>query len=124
MSSIRVVHSIGDLADDLADIADRSRRELPVVVEHLADDGLRIATASARRQSGRHGKHYPKAFSKSRVGRLSWEYGPDASKPQGGMSFERGSVNQPPHNDLAKSADAIGPVFPEEVGRRVDGWFW
>jgi hypothetical protein len=55
---------------------------------------------------------------------IQGEYGPDIAHPQGGMSFEGGSRNQPPHNDLAKSADLIGPAFQGEVHRLPDKWFW
>jgi hypothetical protein len=54
----------------------------------------------------------------------SGEYGPDIARPQGGMSFEYGSRNQPPHLDLARSADLIGPSTVGEVGRMVDRLFW
>lgn len=125
VTTVRVIHGIGDLADDLAAIAARVQPEMALVVEQLAADGLRIATASARRQSGTHGRFYPKAFSSERTGPLRWEYGPDVNKKQGGMAFEDGPGPQTrPHNNLRKSADAIGPAFPEEVGRRVDRWFW
>ena len=83
--------------------------------------------AGARVSSGAHGIHYPDAISAELVfdlGGVAVDMGPETGKPQGGMSFERGSRNQPAHNDLAKSADLIGPAFRGEVRRMVDGWFW
>ena len=122
---VRIVHDIDDLANDMVAIARRVRPEMAQVVAHVAADGLRIAQASARRQSGTHGKHNPKAFSAQRLSPLSWEYGPDVNKKQGGMAFEDGPGPQArPHNNLRKSADIVGPALEEEVGRRVDGWFW
>jgi hypothetical protein len=40
------------------------------------------------------------------------------------MSFEGGSRNQPPHNDLAKSADIMGPKLELKVNLLPDRWFW
>ena len=131
MTGIRVTHSLGDLADDLDDIRQRVRPEMRDVVRDCINEGNRIAKANAKRTAGEHGKLYPRAFSASMHSGLglfgntiSGEYGPDANRPQGGMSFERGSRNQPPHNDLAKSADLIGDKFELKVNLRVDGWFW
>lgn len=121
---VRVVHSVGDLAADLAGIA----AEMPVKGAELVRDeakrGNRIAAQFARESAGKHGKHYPRAFSAEAVTLLSWEYGPDAAKRQGGMSFEWGSRNQPPHLDLNRSADIVGPAFADAVGDMVDGLFW
>lgn len=125
MSRVNVTHSIGDLADDLSDISKRARRELPPIVRKVALDGNRIATASAKRQSGSHGRHYPNAFSAEAVTPLIWEYGPDVNKKQGGMAFEDGPGPQTrPHNNLRRSADIVGPALADEVGDAVDGWFW
>jgi hypothetical protein len=45
--------------------------------------------------------------------------------PQGDMSFERGSRNQPPHHDIAQAVDQHGA---DELARKVrgelDGIFW
>jgi hypothetical protein len=40
------------------------------------------------------------------------------------MSFEFGSRNQPPHLDLAKSADLAGPMFARDVAKVAARWFW
>lgn len=131
MGSVRVIHDLDDLANDLEAIRQRVRPEMRDVVRDSIAEGNRIAKANAKRTSGTHGKRYPSAFSASMHrglglfgNTISGEYGPDASRPQGGMSFERGSRNQPPHNDLAKSADIIGDKFELKVNLRVDGWFW
>lgn len=78
--------------------------------------------ADATVKSGRHGKHYPKSigFSTRTVGPLAVEaeVGPDASKPQGGMSFEFGSRNQPPHLSGQKAAaEAEGRIVS-----RMNDW--
>lgn len=121
---ISVVHSIDQLAADLAEIPVRAARELPNTVRDVAEDGNRIAKALAKESAGEHGKHYHKAFGVEKTGPLAYEYGPDAAMRQGGMSFEGGSINQPPHNDLAQSADQIAEVLPARVNETVAGWFW
>lgn len=128
---VNVTHGIGDLARDLKRIPKRARRDMRQVVRQVAVVGNQVAKDNARRSSGKHGKHYPDSFKAdgpvpSLFGGagFSAEYGPVASKKQGAMSFEHGSRNQPPHHDLAKSADLIGPTFAQEVRGRMDDWFW
>lgn len=121
---IKVIHGIDDLASDLAAIPVRAARELPDVVMDAAESGNKMARALAKESAGSHGKHYHKAITVERTAPLVVEYGPDESLPQGGMSFEGGSRNQPPHNDLAKSADEVAVDFPRRVSERVEGWFW
>ena len=126
---VRVTGGVGDLARDCRKVAVGARRDMVGVVREGIKTGNVVARDFARESSGSHGVHYPKAFSSEMklfgaLGLIAGEYGPDSSKPQGGMSFERGSRNQPAHNDLAKSADLIGPAFRGEVRRMVDGWFW
>lgn len=65
--------------------------------------------ANARATAGAHGIHYPSSIryetrllSTSAVA----DIGPDAGMPQGGMSFEYGSRNQPPHLDGLKALEA------------------
>lgn len=128
---IRVTHGIDDLANDLAGIPAKAVRDMKATVRQAAITGNTVARDNARRSSGAHGKHYPKAFTWETSsfygfggGAFVAEYGPEVGRPQGGMSFERGSRNQPPHNDLAKSADLMGPAFQGEVRRLPDRWFW
>ena len=78
--------------------------------------------ANAAATSGEHGKHYPNSIDTERAGGLraiEYEIGPNPGKPQGGMSFEEGSVNQPPHLDGAKAADANLPAISEKVADSV-----
>ncbi len=124
MSSIRVIHDIDDLASDLRNIAATARADMARTTRLNAQRGNRIAKGLARESAGAHGKHYHKAFSIEAITPLEWEYGPDAAKPQGGMSFEFGSRNQPPHLDLNKSADVAGPMFARDVSNLPDKWFW
>ena len=132
MSRIRVIGGVGDLARDLSTI----RRQAGGHMQRKCNEGARagnmLAKGFAKESAGEHGKHYHKAFTwePSRGFRgastsiYAAEYGPQIDRKQGGMSFEFGSRNQPPHLDLARSADVIGPSFGQEVGQMADGWFW
>ena len=126
---VHVIGSLSDLAADCAGIVRRVPGDLTKTVREGAKVGNVVARDLARVSAGSHGKHYPKAFSsevtvRGLFGMYAAEYGPDASKPQGGMSFENGSRNQPPHNDLAKSADLMGPALLGETHRLTGEWFW
>lgn len=119
------------LEADLIGIAKRAPGDMRACVRDGIKAGNVLAQDYAKISAGDHGKHYPKAFSaemRNTFGGFgtmihSGEYGPDIAKPQGGMSFERGSRNQKPHLDLARSADRIAPSFEAEVGRLPDKWF-
>lgn len=130
-SEIRERDNLEFLQADLIDIARKAPRAMRNVVRDGINAGNLLAQNYARVSAGDHGKLYPRAFSaemhRSFAGFgadvASGEYGPDIAKPQGGMSFERGSRNQKPHLDLARSADRIGPSFQMEAGRMVDDLF-
>jgi hypothetical protein len=124
VTRVRVTHHIDDLASDLAKIAVDSKATMARTLRQEAELGNELAKGFARKSAGKHGKHYPSAFSAESRGPLSWEYGPDSSMPQGGMSFEFGSRNQPPHLDLARSADIIAARLGEAVLNDVDDLFW
>ncbi len=130
---MRVVRNTLDgLERDLKALPARSVRDCKATMRQAGIVGNTVARDNARKSSGTHGKLYPRAF--------TWEtgayvggfgasftatYGPDANRPQGGMSFEFGSRKQAgPHLDLARSADLMGPVVAKEVRDMVDGWFW
>lgn len=129
---VKVYDTIGDLASDCAKIARGAQSDMVKVVREGIRVGNTVARDYARESAGAHGKHYFKAFTSEMgsifrsagVSVIQGEYGPDIARPQGGMSFEGGSRNQPPHNDLAKSADLIGPSFQGEVSRLPERWFW
>lgn len=79
----------------------------------------------ARVKAGAHGKHYPASitYSTRTVGPLhvEAEVGPDASKPQGGMSFEFGSKNQPPHLSGQKAAQGLEDRLEKRMNDWLDG---
>jgi hypothetical protein len=127
-----MLDTIADLERDMKGVIRKVPGDLKRTVREGARVGNDVARENARRSSGTHGKLYPKAFtSEARppfrgfgTSIYSSEYGPDIAMPQGGMSFEGGSRNQPPHNDLAKSADLMGPALAGEVRRLPESWFW
>lgn len=112
----RVYTTLGDLERDLKIIATEFKPKASRQVRVVAVDGNQAGKNNARRTAGDHGKHYPKAFSVERLSPLSYEWGPDSAMPQGGMSFEEGSRNQPPHHDIAKAADLHGAP---DLGNRI-----
>ena len=131
MSRVKLTSHLGDLVADMSGIPAKVRAEAPVVVRDNTREGMRLAKANAKVSAGKHGKRYPAAFS-AETGRFTGfgatvyqgEYGPDISRPQGGMSFEGGSRNQKPHLDLARSADRIRKSFVRDVVKLVDRLFW
>lgn len=132
MVSIRVTNHLDDLTRDMAAIPAAVPKRLVGIVRDGANAGASLARDFARESAGKHGKHYPKAitaevrkpFAGFGAGVYSAEYGPDAARKQGGMSFEWGSRNQPPHLDLNKSADIIGPALDGEVRNMLRELFW
>lgn len=129
---VKVTHGMRDFSNDIAAASKKVRPRLGGVVREAVKVGNMLARDFARESAGEHGKLYPRSFSGSLgqwqqvfgLGVLSGEYGPDAAKPQGNMSFEGGSRNQKPHLDLARSQDIIGPAFGKEVHDATDGILW
>lgn len=140
--SVRVIHDLDDLANDMQAIRARVRPDMRGVVREGIRAGNELAKGYAKTSSGDHGKYYPRTFTPSMHrglglfgNTISGEYGPDESivvqgkkgafNPGGmGPGFERGSRNSPPHNNLSRSADLIGPIFEREVDAKVGEWFW
>lgn len=124
---IKVTHTVGDLADDLAGIPKKAAVGGANAVRKNATEGNRIAKRFAKESSGSHGVHYPNAFTVEMLGPFSAEYGPDAAKKQGGMAtgFEWAVGRQTtPHMNLWRSADIIGPKFGDAIADVADGLFW
>ena len=122
-----------DLESDLRKIGPQMVRDGARIVRDNVRDGGQTARRIAKWTAGRHGKDYPRSITWDRSastffgfggGAIQGSYGPDSSMPQGGMSFEEGSRNQPPHNDLANSLDIIRPKFHRDVDHMLDGLFW
>lgn len=126
---VHVSHGIGDLAGDLRGIARRTPKAMSRVVRDTAKDGNRRAKAFASEQHTMNSDvdiDYPKAFTVERLGPTDYVYGPDAALPQGSKAsgYEMGSINQAsPHQNLARSLDAVRPLFPKSI-RRALGVVW
>lgn len=77
---------------------------------------------NAKETAGKHGRHYPKSIVVwPRISTdVVFDIGPDPRLPQGGMSFEFGSQNQPAHLDGQRAADE---VLPKIQGRATTALF-
>ena len=132
---IRVIGGVADLARDQRDIAVRARADMIGVVREGINTGRSVAKDIAKRSAGSHGgvaggkvQPYVKSITAEMtlhgaLGLIAGEWGPDESLPQGDMSWENGSRNQPPHRDIARSGDMVVPAFHREVSDTVAGWF-
>ncbi len=94
--------------------ADLTRRLAHTIAEATIDTRDRWRELAAE-TSGAHGKHYPRAIT-AEIGILEGAVYPDESKRQGGMSFERGSVNQPGHFSGQLTLDEMAP----KIQRRIE----
>jgi hypothetical protein len=111
------------LEKDLSAVPIRLYREGKRIVTENARDGGQTARRIAKYTARRHGRDYPMAITWDSAsalvafggGAIKAAYGPDSSRPQGGMSFEEGSRHQPPHHDLANSLDLIRPKFHRDI---------
>lgn len=117
---IRVEHSIGDLASDMAAIPPTAMRDMVDTVRKNTEAGMRYAKGFARQSSGPHGTNYYKRITSDMTGPLTGEYGPH----DGGTPVGAGYRHGPPNTDLARSADLIGPRFARDVEKLPDRWFW
>lgn len=86
------------------------------LVAESADDIERDWRKNATESAGEHGKHYVKSI-KAEVldDGLTADIEPDPGMPQGEMSFENGSTNQPPHLDGQRALDENAPRFARRV---------
>lgn len=116
---IRVIHSIGDLADDLRTIAVTTKPRMVGVVRDNVKLGERTAQRLAKESSGPHGLNYWKRITSELTGDLEGEYGPHAGGLPVGGGWRHGE-----NTDLARSTDVIGPAFAKDVHDEVDDLFW
>jgi len=116
-------HGLREISADLTGI---SRRTAGAVVDAFGQSAGDLAATwkrNAKATSGKHGKHYPNSidFEQRLSFNVEFEVGPNPFKRQGRMSFEEGSVNQPPHLDGAKAADEVLPRLQKRVERALAG---
>lgn len=124
MSMFSINHQgLSQLADDLARAGSGIAAEMEKPVRQSGRELRDEARSRARKTAGRHGKYYPASITdevRMGDGGIFAEVGPDPDKPQGGMSFEYGSANQPPHNDINGAADVMEPKFVAAVEKAID----
>lgn len=114
---------IRKLAADLSAVTTKMVGPMRKVWQEIGDQTSKEWAAIATTTAGTHGRHYPKSidaelrFSTN----LEVEIGPNPAKKQGGMSFEYGSVNQPPHLDGLKAVDKMTPVVEVVARAALDG---
>ena len=121
MATLRVFHTIGDLADDLRAIAVRADKDLSKVVRRNVREGTAQAKVFAKASAGPHGKAFYKRISGEMTGPLSGEFGPTGEPKTEfvGVGFRHGN-----NLDLPRTADIIGPQMAGDVDDVVDSWFW
>lgn len=119
---IRVIHDIGDLANDLAGIARRVPKDLNKTVREGIKVGNQVARTNAKRAAGPHGSNYYKRISAEMTGPLTGEFGPhgDVAGNAVGAGWRHGG----PNTDLARAGDVIGPALGKKVAALADEWFW
>lgn len=101
-----------DLLTDLNSLGFRAHAAVRDSIEESAIDIRDQWRENAAETAGSHGHHYPRAINHDvHVGYtfIVARIAPDPGAQQGAMSFERGSVNQPPHNDGQNALDVVGP---------------
>jgi hypothetical protein len=103
--------------NDPASLRSAVREEAEAIRKTWRDD--------ARVKAGAHGKHYPASitYETRTTGtlRVEAEIGPDPSRKQGGMSFEFGSRNQPPHLSGQKAAQEAEGRLEQRMNDWLDG---
>ncbi len=112
-------HELAALAVELPKMGLRAPKVVSGILEEAAHDIEEAWRRNATASAGEHGKLYPATIETERLfgTDIAFEVGPNPSMPQGRMSFEEGSVNQPPHLDGQKALDEVGP----NIIRRLDG---
>lgn len=116
--SIRVEHSLDDLARDLRTIATTTKARMVGIVRDNVAFGERTAQRFAKESSGSHGLNYFKRITGEMTGELEGEYGPHTGNMIGG-GWRHGE-----NTDLARSTDVVGPKFAKDVHDEVDDLFW
>lgn len=114
-------HELTALSVDLGKIGFRATGAMIRVFDEAGEHLVQTWAANARQTSGEHGKHYPDSIDMERRGGtdIVVEVGPNPAKPQGGMSFEYGSRNQPPHLDGQRATDTELPLLDHRIQRML-----
>lgn len=113
------------LGVDLEDVA-QSAPELRAVFRKGASDLKDLWRDNARKTAGDHGRLYPNAITYEThltAAGVEAEVGPEKDRPQGNMSFEYGSKNQPPHLDGNRAADKVMPLLEQRLAETAEELF-
>lgn len=117
--AITVTSNATSIAVDLGNTSARTTRRLAAVI---ADEGTKLRDewrSNAEATSGAHGKHYPASI-QAHTRFLEAEIYPDESMAQGGMSFEFGSRNQPPHLGGQRALDSRSEWIVRNLRKALD----
>jgi hypothetical protein len=114
------------IAGDFELAAEKMPRTVRVVTEAAGErlrDGWR---ANAKATAGTHGRFYPSSITAETIPTFAGatvDVGPESGRRQGGMGpgFEYGSVNQPPHLDGKRAADAEAPRYLLNLDAAIRG---
>lgn len=135
MAGVRVTTTTDDLEADLRYIARTARGDMRDTVRDGIKAGNELAKDFAKAKNGprSHSRKYPGKFSAEMLpglglfgNTISGEYGP-RHEGQGMLAgiLESGSRSgNAPQQNLARSADIIGPAFAQEVRGLLDRMFW
>ena len=112
--SIRISSNANIIGADLGkQSAAITRRMIPVLRE-AGDDLADEWRANARESSGNYSKHYQRAIQSKVTGPLEVTVAPWSGK-QSDMSFEFGSINQPPHLDGQRAMDSLHKLIERRI---------
>lgn len=118
--SIRITHSLDDLAADFRTIARRAPRDMATLVRRTVKAGERAEVRIAEAKSGPHGLNYPERITSDMTGKLQGEWGPNAGGTPVGAGFRHGAGN----TDSEASAKVVAPKFYRDAHKLPDKWFW
>ena len=113
--SIFVTTNGAAVSAELGRVSAQVVRQARVVIEDAGRDVRDEWRSNATETAGEHGKHYPRSIQSRMSGVLEATVEPDESMRQGGMSFEFGSRNQPPHLDGQRAIDRLGPLIERRL---------
>lgn len=130
---VAVTSTLENLEGDFRTMGREAPRKFRGVVLDNIRAGNDLAKGLARLTSGTHARKYPGTFSAQMrdtytgfgATLYSGEYGPVA-RGQGHLAgiLEHGTRNNPPHNNLTKSLDLIGPTFGDQAAEALHSMFW
>lgn len=118
----------GDLGANFGKFTSTDGARLHALVRDEGQDIMEDWRENARKTSGRAASWYvPSIQAKSRrVGTLHYEAEVSPIGPGGGVGFEFGSRNQPPHLDGMKAAQVAEERLPkrmlEWIEEALEGW--